>query len=303
MYRVLIWGLGYEYERLVNLIKYQEYLGNISVVGITDQNEIYRCLDGYSFIPVKDIKVEKIDYIIVTTEQYFMEIAKDAWSIGFFKGQLINGKVFFIPGFDLKKYIALINKRISIISNNCWGGVVYHTLGMEFRSPFVNMFLHDEDYLKLLKNFSYYMDQRLQFDRYEYETVLKRNYPVCKLRDIELHFNHYVEMADVEEKWYSRCKRMNIENLFIMMFTEKQDIAERFTLLDFSKKICFVPFESTYKTLYTLRPNSIAEKEGPFWRIVMRQLMFRDYDIIELLLNGDLNRKRILYQKENSSIC
>lgn len=300
MYKVIIWGLGNEYEHLINIIKYQESQGSISVVGVTDRNEFYESLDGYRFVSVKDIKVNEIDYIIVTSEQYFDEIADIAQDIGFSKDKLIRGKIFYIPGIDFDNYISLRCRNVSIIANNCWGGVVYHALGMPFLSPFINMFLLDDDYLKLLENLKYYVNCELQFVRYEYEAILKRNYPVCRLEDVELHFNHYVDMNEVEEKWYSRCERINWDNLFIMMFSGKEDSAERFQKLNFDKKICFVPFESTYKSIYTLKLAAFPQmKKVPFWRILMGgQSMYRDYDLVELLLNGKTGHSRIIYQNK-----
>ena len=56
----------------------------------------------------------------------------------------------------------LQSSKISVIAINCWGGLISHTLGLEFRSPFVNMFLEEQDYLKLLSDLDYYLGMELK---------------------------------------------------------------------------------------------------------------------------------------------
>lgn len=51
----------------------------------------------------------------------------------------------------------LKNKEISIISTNCIGGVLSHDLGLQFKSPTVNLFFRAEDFIKFCENLEYYM--------------------------------------------------------------------------------------------------------------------------------------------------
>lgn len=41
---------------------------------------------------------------------------------------LLSGYILQIPYFNFEKYVQLSKSRISILSNNCWGGVVYKTI-------------------------------------------------------------------------------------------------------------------------------------------------------------------------------
>lgn len=50
----------------------------------------------------------------------------------------------------------LKNKEISIISTNCIGGVLSHDLGLQFKSPTVNLFFRAEDFIKFCENLEYY---------------------------------------------------------------------------------------------------------------------------------------------------
>ena len=49
------------------------------------------------------------------------------------------------------------NKDISIISMNCTGGILYHDLGLQFRSPTVNLFMRAEDFIKFCENLEFYL--------------------------------------------------------------------------------------------------------------------------------------------------
>lgn len=295
MFRVLIWGCGLQYSQYINAIKYQEILGKIKVMGITGKDILYKYLDGYVFIPLDEIDLESIDYIVVTSEKYYMDIYKKAVRLGFEESRIMQGKVFCLPYFDIENYANLLNSKVSIIANNCWGGAAYHTLGMRFLSPFINMFLHDVDYLRLLGNLRYYLKQKLQFVRMDYTPILARDYPVCRLDDVELHFNHYISMKEAERKWEERIERLNWNNLFIMMFTEDCCSAEIFDHLSYDKKVCFVPFASSFQSAFYLQVASHKETQKvPFWEIVNKTASgcFHDYDLIELLNNGNVNHDR-----------
>lgn len=45
------------------------------------------------------------------------------------------------------------NKEITLISQNCLGGVIYHDFGMPLNSPTINMFIEDENFVKLVEDF------------------------------------------------------------------------------------------------------------------------------------------------------
>ena len=96
--------------------------------------------------------------------------------------------------------IGLKNRNFTIVSNNCWGGYVYQEFGLRYNTPFIGLFIYAEDYIKLLKNFRYYMNQELKFidiskSKYIRDVKSRKDrrddYPVGILEDIELHFLHY----------------------------------------------------------------------------------------------------------------
>ena len=115
------------------------------------------------------------------------------------------------------------NKDFSIICSTCIGGVIYHRLGMKFLSPTINLWMNQKDFIKLIKNLQYYMDQELSFIKSEY------NYPVAQLnREITIFFNHALNDEEARETWNKRKVRINYNNLYIIMYDRdgitKEDI-------------------------------------------------------------------------------
>lgn len=143
----------------------------------------------------------------------------------------------------------LKNRDFSIICNNCIGGFILHDLGLRFLTPTINLFISAEDFIKFVENLDYYFEQKLiNISNSNYD------YPVGKLEDITVHFVHYNDFNSAKEKWEDRVKRINKENLFIMM-TQRDgctlDIIKRFDKLKYKNKVLFAKesykqFKSTY---------------------------------------------------------
>ena len=137
---------------------------------------------------------------------------------------------------------SLKNTDFSLISSNCNGGVVCSDLGLQFKSPFVNLFLTASDYIKLLQDLDYYMAQELVFTDAEDERYGAVDYPVAYLADIKIYFMHYRNKYEAERIWNYRKKRLNKENLFII-FTDKsgctQKDLEAFDRLPYKNKVVF----------------------------------------------------------------
>lgn len=130
----------------------------------------------------------------------------------------------------------LTNANPTIIASNCNGGFIAHDLNLRFNSPFVNLFLTPKDFIRYLKNIEFYQQQNLTFVQTE------KAYPVAKLADITLCFMHYHSEQEAEQKWNERSKRMDLDNLFVMMTErdgcEYQDLIE-FDALPFKNKVVF----------------------------------------------------------------
>ena len=98
---------------------------------------------------------------------------------------------------------------VSIISQNCIGGVFYHDLGMQFLSPTINLFIKEPDFVRFVLNLRHYMECQLEM-RWEEE------YPVGKLDDIEISFLHYETCKEAKEQWNRRKQRINWNKIMVL---------------------------------------------------------------------------------------
>lgn len=55
----------------------------------------------------------------------------------------------------------LNNTSFSLIASNCNGAFILHDLGVRFNSPFVNLWVKPQDFLKMLEDLKGYMDAPL----------------------------------------------------------------------------------------------------------------------------------------------
>lgn len=131
----------------------------------------------------------------------------------------------------------LKNTEFSLFANNCNGGCICHDLDLQFRSPFVNLYLATPDYIKFLKNPQKYLNEPLIFFNHESKT-----YPVAKLSDIELFFVHYDSINEATEAWNRRKERICWDNLFVLM-TDQDECTDKvlndFDSLPYKNKVVF----------------------------------------------------------------
>ena len=289
-YRVVIWGMGVAYNRYANLLKYYEIQNEIEVVAITS-NHIPRAhfLDGYTIIPPEELNSVDYSYLIIMSDKYFGDIRKYVLNMGVQPEKILNYKILDIPYFDFHKYVCLKESRISIISNNCWGGVIYNTLGMECLSPFKNLFLNDGSYICMLKNLDYYLGCEPEFGGYGTDVHTGKEYPIIQLDDVSIHCNHDNAYEAAVLNWNRRVKKINRNNLFVEMYTSDRKIMREFSRLrEFDKKICFVPFQCNESGCCYLQSTS---EQAEFWETVLDSARYgarsMSYHLIDML-NGEV---------------
>ena len=109
------------------------------------------------------------------------------------------------------KYRArLKNKNFSIICNNCFGGMLYHDLGLKFLSPTVNLYFDMGDYIEFLENLGFYLNCELTNAGSKEEIIGLLN------NKIKLHGVHYSSFDELKQKWEERRHRVNYDNLYII---------------------------------------------------------------------------------------
>lgn len=146
---------------------------------------------------------------------------------------------------------ALNKNQFTIISNNCWGGLVYESYNLPKQSPTIGMFFMADEYIKFLQKLSYYIYEcQLSFIEPEdakYKEFYKLDkrfgtYPIALLGDVEIAMLHYHSKNEAKEKWKRRCDRINWEHMLIKMNDQNnctKDDLFNFMELPYKNKLFF----------------------------------------------------------------
>ena len=138
-----------------------------------------------------------------------------------------------------RKRLIPTNEPRTIISSNCNGGFISHYLGLRFESPTVNLFIKPTDFIKALNDFDKYFAPDAEIEEIKGE----KDYPVGMLcGDVKIYFMHYDSFENAVEKWRERAKRINKNQLYVMMSERDgctyEDL-ESFDKLPFESKVVF----------------------------------------------------------------
>ncbi|MBR1806573.1 MAG: DUF1919 domain-containing protein [Selenomonadaceae bacterium] len=205
--------------------------------------------------------------LVVGAKQIGMsEVVKLARRLNLPEDKLLGDWIVCVPGFTLDKYRKLQRSRLSIFAMNCFGGLISNMLGLPFRSPTVNMFFLEKEFVRFLRALRVYMEENLTLKTTHFDKGTELNYPVVTLGGVEIHMNHYRDFNEAVKIWNRRKARINWYNLFVTAYTESEDIAREFDALPFGKKVCFVPFKSDLDSAWHINPE--IKRGLEFWDIV-----------------------------------
>lgn len=131
----------------------------------------------------------------------------------------------------------LKNTTFSLITDDCIGGVISHDLHLPFRSPTIDLCFSEIDFLVFCEHLEYYLSLPV------IEGHAQKPYPVGvldgKYGPVHIRFMHYASFEEASRKWEERSRRVDFDNLYIIMDAAKceESILERFDKLPFPNKI------------------------------------------------------------------
>lgn len=144
----------------------------------------------------------------------------------------------------------------TIISNNCWGGMIYESYGLPKGSPTAGLFFMAPDYIRFLSALDRCLRSELTFIRPEHSRWITApevsadprfgTYPIGQLsaggESIEIFFLHCRSEAEAHEKWTRRCQRVHHDKLLVK-FNDQNGCSEEdiraFASLPFKNKVFF----------------------------------------------------------------
>ena len=112
--------------------------------------------------------------------------------------QKIKNKLFVVLNPWLRDHVIIPrNKKrfkgtnnITLLCNNCSGGVIFHELGLKFMSPTINLWMKPKDFIKYCSNLKHYSQCKLKFLDSSLYLPRSEKYPVACLDDIIIYFQH-----------------------------------------------------------------------------------------------------------------
>jgi uncharacterized protein (DUF1919 family) len=107
-------------------------------------------------------------------------------------------------------------RRFCLISDDCWGGALYQHLARPYNTPFIGLQIHVPDFLQLIEDLPGHLDLPLRFGEREMQDD-GVEFPVGFLGGVKIHFIHYRDEEEAEEKWIRRRERIEPENLFFKL--------------------------------------------------------------------------------------
>ncbi len=282
-----------EYTESALIILNQKYGSAINIIGATCANEslpILEKVSGFPVIPINSLKHYRIDLIVICGSYYsdnFRMVLNAAREHGI-HCHLIPDRIICIPEFDLDKHCKLLDSNLSIVSLNCFGGLLSHLLTLPFNSPFVNCYMGEAEFVRLLNSDIYkYLQFPPRFLRTEYNPEEKHDYPILDLCGFTLNMLHYRDAETAIAEWMHRCLRMNRDNCFFTMYTDNEETVEAFDALPYSKKACFTTFESTLESAYPLTGEEFSQlKANERVNYIGWGLINSPYNLWDMLLDG-----------------
>ena len=172
-----------------------------------------------------------------------------------------------------KKYVEYIRScydytrpTTTIICSTCIGGMISHNLGLRFMSPTVNIWMIPSDLVKFVSDIDRYISSPIIFKP-------SNDYPVGRIDDITVYFQHYTSEEEARCKWDERKMRIDKDNLYIIT-DDKNLTSDEIEALrnvrcrrlvifttDESKKEPFFPYEC-YKGQTEIGYYSVRDLKG-----------------------------------------
>ena len=157
-------------------------------------------------------------------------------------------------------YRKCLQKRdITLITNNCIGGIIYHDMHLQFLSPTINLYFDNEEFIRFCTHIDEYLSLAI-----EECTSIQKSFPVGVLHgshgDVHIYFMHYDSFEQAVAKWNERKSRVNLNNLYIIMEAQRcdPDILVKFNEIPYIHKVVLTDGKQNV-------PSSFAIGDGSFY--------------------------------------
>ena len=168
-------------------------------------------------------------------------------------------------------------KDITIISQNCIAGVLYHDLNQQFLSPTINMFFDAKDFLKFVLNLDKYINGNMIMEWDE-------EYPIGHIDDVTVKFMHYDSCTQAMEIWEKRKARIVRDKIFVIS-TDRDGFDEQ--LYEQWKNVKYPKILFTANRKFYDGRNSVLfeqyEKDECVSDLIPQREFYKDNRLVDLL--------------------
>lgn len=158
---------------------------------------------------------------------------------------------------------------LTIISNTCIGGRLYHDYHQKFLTPTIDCYMEPKSFVKFCINLKYYLEFTPE-PLPDYKIDYLSSFLFCKIGDLIVAFGHTNDSYDtIIKKWEERKKRVNYDNIIVICtdrnvynkpFTRCDDeTVEKFGKIPY-KKVLFTTKQYDYD--YTSYLKSFKDDDG-----------------------------------------
>lgn len=234
--RLVFCGIGSAFHAIVKDLAGIDY----SIAALLDNNPQKHgtLLYGTEITPFSAIRSIAFDYVVLATP-FYADIIHQLNTFGIDNSRFIRLGASYSFGCSIFATHAaqqqLTNKSFTLISDDCWGGILYSWLGLQFLTPFINLIVPPQDFCMLAEDVEYHLAQDVLFHPEDQKT----SYPVGALGDVRIHFVHDKTRQEARQKWQRRSKRINLENVFFKFESENPEHIQAVDRLPVPRKIIF----------------------------------------------------------------
>ena len=174
-------------------------------------------------------------------DKVLKQVIDEAVAMDIPREMILPLRIFWIPFFDFNEYIEIKKSNVSIISDYCFAGYLYHKFGMKFTSPTINMFSDNDNYYRFISD----IEGHMKLPMIEVENTVNETYrgmfayPRGRVGDSEWEFNHDELFETAAARWKRGAERFNPSNFIVTMTIRSDEMAYKFHELPIEHKMGF----------------------------------------------------------------
>ncbi len=189
---------------------------------------------------------------------------------------------------ELKK---LKNQTPTLFSNDCIAGVLMKNYQLPCKSPMINCAMYPDDYVQYLENIEHYM--KCELVEKESELLFPVGELVSEMGNIEIRFQHYSSFKEAQSLWKRRTKRVDLNNMNVILDLNPYMVASKETIEKFLK----LPYNKVIITTDAYRKTICSHYINLGKRMMVKGIMLKyknirgyryydDFDFIGWLNNN-----------------